>query len=776
MYSCPRIRSAARSAIAGVLSAGAFLTLSAGALAAQRTASVSGHVTSSSGAPLAEVRVVAEPGGRGDITDAAGAFHLTGLPAGTVTLRASLLGYAAVEQQIQVGGGAAAEVSLVMHEQALRMEGVVVSVSREAQRKVETPATIGVVTGSAIRATGAAHPGEIMREVPGVWASVTSGEGHQMAIRQPLTTNPVYLYLEDGVPTRSTGFFNHNALYEVNLPQADRIEVTKGPATALYGSDAIGGIINVSTRAPSAGGQVEASVEGGSFGWERLLLSGSNTFGADGVRADLNLTRTSGWRDATGYSRESGTLRWDRDLSAGSALRTVATFSHIDQGTAGSSVVNRDDYLHDPTLNYTPISFRKVEALRLSTEYSRRTESTLYTLTPYARSDRMELLPNWSLTYDPTVYTTGNQSLGMLAKVRRDFSPLRSQIIGGVDMEYSPGYRHESLVAPRRDGKVFTSYTLGDRVYDYDVAYHGVSPYLQAQASPLDRMRLTAGVRYDMLGFGYDTKLDPVETGKYRRPADTSVGYRHLSPKLGATYELGAALNLFADYGHGFRAPSEGQLFRQGQAVNTVGLEPVKVDSYEAGARGLLLGRLSYDLSAYTMTMTDDILSYINPDGTTETVNAGRTLHRGVELAVGAEIARGLRADLAYSRSRHTYEEWSPKPGVELGGKEMEIAPRALANVRLAYTPGWYDGSRFGVEWTQVGSYWMDPQNTHRYPGHSLLTARTTLPLTEHVGLFARVVNLTDRRFAETAAYTTARGEEYAPGMPRTLYVGIKRQ
>jgi outer membrane receptor protein involved in Fe transport len=176
------------------------------------------------------------------------------------------------------------------------------------------------------------------------------------------------------------------------------------------------------------------------------------------------------------------------------------------------------------------------------------------------------------------------------------------------------------------------------------------------------------------------------------------------------------------------------------------------------------------------MTMTDDILSYINPDGTTETVNAGRTLHRGVELAVGAEIARGLRADLAYSRSRHTYEEWSPKPGVDLGGREMELAPRTLANVRLAYSPEWYDGSRFGVEWTRVGRYWMDPQNTHRYPGHSLLTARTTLPLTEHVGLFARVVNLTDRRYAESSAYTTARGEEYAPGMPRTLYIGIKRQ
>ena len=53
--------------------------------------------------------------------------------------------------------------------------------------------------------------------------NVTGGEGHQTVIRQPLTRGPVYLFLEDGVPTRSTGFFNHNALYEINLPAAEGI-------------------------------------------------------------------------------------------------------------------------------------------------------------------------------------------------------------------------------------------------------------------------------------------------------------------------------------------------------------------------------------------------------------------------------------------------------------------------------------------------------------------------------------------------------------------------
>ena len=95
------------------------------------------------------------------------------------------------------------------------------------------------------------HPAEIVNRTPGVYVSNFGGEGHMTAIRQPITTKPVYAFLEDGVPIRSTGFFNHNALYEINIPQADRLEVIKGPGTAIYGSDAIGGVVNVFTRDPS---------------------------------------------------------------------------------------------------------------------------------------------------------------------------------------------------------------------------------------------------------------------------------------------------------------------------------------------------------------------------------------------------------------------------------------------------------------------------------------------------------------------------------------------
>jgi iron complex outermembrane receptor protein len=743
--------------------------------AAQGFGAVEGVVVEvGSGEPFAGVRVYVEGTGQADLTDTEGRYRIARVPAGERVVVAEYFGQTAARQVVQVQAGGTARVDLRLTVNALPVSEIVVSVTGEARRKAETPATIGVVGGAEIREVKPAHPSEVINRVPGVWVNVTGGEGHITAIRQPKTTNPVYLYLEDGIPTRSTGFFNHNALYEVNVPQADRIEVLKGPATALYGSDAIGGVIDVATRAPGAGPALELTAEGGAHGWGRVLASASAVKGANGLRADFNLTRTDGWRDGTAYDRESGTLRWDRMLGDDARLKTVATFSRIDQQTAGSSALSRQDYLDRPTLNYTPISFRKVKAFRFSTAYEKVSGRSLLNVTPYARWNWMELLPNWSLTYDPIVSEVGHRSLGVVAKYRRDFERFRAQVIVGLDVDWSPGEHFERRIQPVRNGPIFESYTLADTIYDYDVTFWGISPYVHVEASPVERLRLTAGLRFDHVGYDYRNALGELTTGRHRRPASTEITYDHLSPKLGATYTFGPGLSVFAAYGHGFRAPSEGQLFRQGQALNTIGLKPVKADNVEVGLRGQAGQRVSYEVSVYSMKKTDDILSYTHPDGSQETVNAGETLHRGVELALGLALTESLRLDASYTIARHTYESWRPREGVDLSGKVMEEAPREIGHVTASYAPGFLGGAKVLVDWTRIGRYWMDAENTHEYEGHDVVDVRLNYPVGRGLALFGKLVNVTDERFAEGATYTEARGEEYAPGLPRTVYVGLQ--
>ncbi|MBI4917903.1 MAG: TonB-dependent receptor [Acidobacteria bacterium] len=657
-----------------------------------------------------------------------------------------------------------------------------VTETREPELLRHVPAAVGVIGHDEIAANRATHPGQLLGQVPGVWINQTSGEGHMAAIRQPLTTNPVYLYLEDGVPTRSTGFFNHNALYEVNIPMAESVEVTRGPGSALYGSDAIGGVINVTTRSPFSSPGAQATLDAGSFGWRRALLSADLAGERQAVRLDANLSHSDGWRDATGYDRQSFTLRWDAIVGERTFVKTVVAYSGIDQQTAGSSVLSRADYEDDPTLNLTPISFREVEALRLSTEVAREGETYRLSVIPYVRVDSMDILPNWSLTYDPTVYTTENNSFGVLAKVSRSFEPWRTAVSAGFDVDLSPGGRVEDRIAPGATvlpggQRVFTSYTVGARVYDYDVTYLGVAPYLHAEFSPTEKLRVTAGLRYDHSEYDYEDHLTTPDTPAHRRPASGGVSYSHLSPKLGLTYDLSPDLSVYAAYRNAFRAPSEGQVFRQGSARNTIGLAPVKADNLEAGVRWQPFRGWRLDASLYRLEKRDDILSYRNPaDGATEAVNAGRTRHQGLELGLSGPLASWLTVALAGSHATHTYEEWAVDPlrGIDYSGNEMETAPRDIARLALTAAPAFARGGSLTVEGEHLGSYWMDAANTPSYEGHTLLHLRASMPIPGGLVAFARVSNVTDERYAETSSYTTFRGEELAPGLPRAFFVGVE--
>jgi outer membrane receptor protein involved in Fe transport len=736
---------------------------------------VAGTVVSAAGAPLAGTRVTVPTLDRSAVTDARGAFRLAGLPAGPVQLRAERIGFGAADVAAQVADGAEARVQITLRESAVALGGVVVSATREARLKSQTPASVGTVTGAELRAVRPTHPSEILGRIPGVWVAANGGEGHQTAIRQPKSTKPMYLFLEDGVPTRSTGFFNHNALYEINVPQAERVEVLKGPATALYGSDAIGGVVNVETRRASLRPQLEGSVEGGSNAWRRVLLSGSGTLGQNGVRADLNVTSSDGFRDATAYDRTSATLRWDRYLPANTTLRTVATWSSIDQ-TDGSTITAEDFRARSP-VNYNPVARRQVQAFRASAALERPFADGVVSLTSFVRDNSMTIVPSWMLSFDPVTYTTGHRSVGMLARARHDLPFMDGSLIAGADLEYSPGFRRENRIAVTRQGGTYASFTEGERIYDYDVAFVGASPYLQAELAPAPRLKVSLGMRYDRVGYDYDNHLDTTSAGRWRRPADASPRYGHLSPKLGATYEAARALNLFASARHGFRAPSEGQLFRQGSSRGGVGLQPVKANSFEAGARGAVGRWLSYEASASRMEVEDDILTLLVPAGNgfdRVNENAGRTRHQGVEVGVGLALSRELQVDGSYSNAVHRYLEWTPSATESFDGKRMESAPRVLANARMTYAPRWASGARVAGEWSRTGGYFTDAANTHRYGGHALVSLRAAAPLGRALELNAAVQNVFDARYADGATYSRFEGERFTPGAPRSVSLSVQ--
>jgi outer membrane receptor protein involved in Fe transport len=744
---------------------------------AQQSARIEGRVTAAqTGAPLEGVDVSIDGTALRTSTDQRGTFRLVGVPAGERTIRAELLGRMALARTVTVVAGAAAQVDLALADDPLNLPAMVVTATRDAAGRTEVPANIGVVGGADIRAARPHHSAEIVNRIPGVLNVDLGGEGSTVALRLPINYTANYGYLEDGVPIRSTGFFNHNALYEVNIPGADRVEVFKGPATALYGSDAIGGVFNSLTRAPAAAPEVELFMEGGQHGYKRVLGSASNTWGSSGLRADVNVMDFDGWRDGAHQERQTGTVRWDLALNSTSRLKTVVTGTVIDSPGDGGSDIPRADFDSTPERAYTPVAFRKVEALRWSTAYQRFGDRSSLDVTAYARHNRLNLLPYWQLTYDPQVWDSNNKSAGLLTKLRRDLGG--AEVIVGVDADYSPGSNVEDEILPTTTPSfVFDSYTLGERQYDYDVTFYGISPYAQLEADLLPGLHASAGLRFDQLGYQYENHLGELQTGAHRRPASTDVSYSHLSPNAGLTYSITDDVNVYGAYRHGFRVPSQGQLFAQGSAPSTLDLEPARSNSFEAGLRGVAGTRLSFELSAYTMSVTNDIVSFFNTTTfTSEVSNAGETRHRGLEAGIGVAPVEKLLLEVAFAVNRSKYITWVTATNSDYGGNEMESAPDHIANTRLTFKP--VEGSSVSLEWQRVGEYFTDPENQHTYGGYDLLSLYFTGPDVLGFSVVGRVSNLTDERYAVTASYNpfvpAALQDRYTPGMPRSVYLGLQ--
>jgi outer membrane receptor protein involved in Fe transport len=414
-------------------------------------------------------------------------------------------------------------------------------------------------------------------------------------------------------------------------------------------------------------------------------------------------------------------------------------------------------------------------------------------VTPYLRDNSMDLLASFLLSSDPTISYSSNQSYGVQAKWRQDFpGALRARLIGGIDLETSPGGRQEDRLSVTVSGtganRVYSAYTVAGRIYDYDVTFQAVSPYLHGEISPTERLRISAGVRFDSLSYEIDNHFAGsfVQMGGpnfYGQVQDQTVDFDHLSPKIGATYALGEHTSLYASYNTGFRAPSESQLFRPSVSGNAadaankallcVGLKPIVADQFELGARGRVAA-FDYNVVVYDLRKEDDLVSQRDLTTNVSTnVNAGKTEHKGIELGFGVAIDPHWRFDAAWSYARHEYVDWVTATA-NYSGKDMEAAPETLGNTRLSWMP--LATALVQFEWIHIGSYWLEASNSPnfpRYPGHDLFNLRASLQYSAMWTFFARINNVTDERYADSAQISS-NTPVYSPGLPRTYYLGVE--
>lgn len=670
--------------------------------------------------------------------------------------------------------------------QTTQLDEVVVSGSRSESKLTETPVSIGAVKREQWEKDKPKSVGEIINRIPGVKWNDLGNEQHSMSIRQPISTSAVYQYLEDGIPIRPLGVFNHNALNETNMNASGGVEVVKGAASSLYGSNAVGGAVNFLTQRPS---QTPTGTLGARHDstdkFTRIDTAASNTWGDLGLAFTHYSSRRDSvsWQNYAGAQKDAMSVRADYEINGTSWLRASVIRTDLNSEMTGSLFEN--DYRSNPNKSINTFTYRKDKATRAHLAWEgETTEGGVTTATLFMRSNDHGQIPSYTigscvgLNCKGTINNNHVDSLGVDVKHEQKLDWRMAKLVSGVYLDSSKNtYVSDNLAIVRDAAGVYRSYTVsavqtGRRDYSAGILNNAV--FSQLEFTPTQDVRVVAGGRYDGISYDFKNNLAP---GANYGAADEVRSFGRFSPKVGATLAINQNNSIYTNLSGGFKPPEVSELYGKSAVPD---LRASTYVNAEVGWRSALGGGVKLDSALYQLDGSDTIVSYTISPGNSENRNAGQTRSRGLELGLSYD-EKSLDWRLGWSYAEHKYLTYKPSATLDYSGFEMPQAPRHSINASVGYKVA--PGARVALAMVYQGEYWMNNANTERYPGHTLFNLQASYKLPGGVEAWAQIRNLTDAQYSESAsssyagtgAYTPNTQNTYSPGAPRSLMIGITK-
>ena len=660
---------------------------------------------------------------------------------------------------------------------------IVVTASREGESINNTPAAISQITAKDIEDKHATFIGQLLNQTPGVLMNDLGNEQHMMSIRQPITTAAVYQYLEDGISIRPVGVFNHNALYEVNLAGVDNIEILRGPASSLYGSNAIGGTVNFITKAPTLTPTADIGISASSEGYRRLDVGASNTFdteyGEHGLRLSAYASdRGDSWQDHAESNKQSVTLRHDWRISDVTQIKNIFSYNHLEADMTGS--LNVDDYNKRSGYSYQTFTYRAVDSTRLSSQINHKWSDQQQTqATLYYRDNTTEQNPSYNIRTDirngtPTGTYTGQitenafQSYGLNVQHSVDLDQVKWVV--GAMADHSPNQAKTNDIEVFRDptSLVYTGYQQRQLLRNFNVDVNNQAIYGQANWQVLPNLNLVGGARYDWISYDFDNQLTP---SRVTGAPDEKRNFKKASPQLGVVWNITPKMDVYSNWSQGFVPPEVSSLY--GANLVTPDLDAATFNNIDAGLRFKLLDdRLDGEITVYRLQGKDEVISYTKADNTREPRNAGKTLHQGIEIGGTWKIsdAYDQRVKVSGSIAQHEYEEFQPSPVLNYSANTMPSSPKSFGTIEYQIKP--IPELLLSAEGVYVGSYWINDANTEKYNGHTLLNLRANYRNNGYE-VFGQILNATDVHYAESTSFSNNQ-VSYTPAAPRTYLLGLR--
>jgi outer membrane receptor for ferrienterochelin and colicins len=708
--------------------------------------------------PRAAVHVTATDGRTAAraTTGSDGTAELSPLAPGRYVVRAAYPGFADTQQDVEVTAGTPRSVELVLSLAALSTTVTVETANRREQLLLDVAVPTTLLDQTQIQDTGARSAKDVLAEQSGSGIQVNAGggQGHLSINGIP---NKGVLVLVNGRRYLGKDANGNLNLEELRLPGVQRIEVVKGAGSALYGSDALGGVVNFITDAPAQRGFTNTlTASGGSYDDYRVdetlswrgekggvsLAGGYRTY--DGFDLDAANPQTIGQPPST-YWNASG----NADYRLGSRL--VARFFGDYQlrevrGYYFSGATQLASTVYDSQRDLTRYTLSPEIELLLS---PRTTLSATYTWGKYLRDETRVYDPDEPPTALPcSTWPTCPQAPWREWNQEAKLTVRHAFTAFGREHPLQGGYEHRDEKLQRgtlsTTGEACTTLSTtpasSECSRDIDVGW------VQQEVNVTERLKLTAGARYD----------------------DYSDFGSEWSPKGDVVFTLAKDHRLRASAGHGFRPPYFGELYLSQPPffVGNPDLLPETSDGYTAGyAYAGARAQLSVD--GYLTQVRNGIIFFqLSPNRFTYR-NVDRYDSRGVNLQGSISLRYGFTPSFAYA-----YNERKDPEGAEVGGYPNHSGFLKLlwASPRL--------GLRANVRGQLNGEVPPGLDGTYQ-PAYEVWSAQASKRFASLGGydltLYAQVDNLFDERdvFLANPDGTPVEGQYQVWLAPRTFQVGI---
>ncbi len=680
----------------------------------------------------------------------------------------------------------------------IQLQSVLVTANREASLRAESPIAISKLSSKLIDESKANHIYEVINKTPGVIMPSYNNEQHGMSIRQPMGTSAYYLYLEDGIPIRPLGIFNHNALLEINQFAISSIEVVKGPVSSIYGPEAVGGAINFIMQKPTLVPTAKIGIQFDNWGFKRVQFGAGAKIKKFGFYVGgLSSIQNNSWLAESDYNKTSINGRLEYNFS--SKTRLIGSFVYGKYYSQMPGSVDSTMFYSREYISTSDFTYRKSDALRsrLTLEHDWNDKSKSF-VTIFQRSNKHGQNPSYAIRWNPIpsanndpskargeINSNNFESYGVILQHSQKFDFIKSKLIIGSVMDFSKNdywsYRIDLNAQLNPTGQFVEQYTIDQErpdlpIADYDGKINNYAAYIQYDFEPVNKLRFSLGGRFDLMNLDYINNINSTSG---------NIRYLRFTPKVGVVYDFGRDIGIYANYSQGFSPPSLTAIFRPRPNTNPVefytNLSPAFFNNYEIGGWAAFWKKKIYiDITLYQMDGRNELLNIRQVDNSFDYQSAGKTLHRGIEYGLSANPTKEFWFRFGGTTALHRFEDFqiSDRPTDQyqnLAGFEMPSSPRWTWNTEFSYYPNWLKNFRTSIEWQYLSGWFQNQTNTVRYKGYNLLNFRIGYKW-KGFEVYSNIMNLTDELYANSASRGNNLTDRttFNPGAPRTFVFGIQ--